>query len=60
MNNVAKKIVKILVDARIEAIVSTNRDGSITIDTASDIAARDALGLKRFRDYVDGVEVVIV
>lgn len=34
--------------------------GSIIIDATNDTAARDALGLDRFRDYFGGVEVVIV
>lgn len=58
-NQVAKNIIEVLTSKGIQATVITNRDGSIYIDSDCDVLVRDALGMKRFRDYYNGVEVVI-
>lgn len=59
-NQIAKEIARKLAQAGVQAQVITNRDGSICVDAECDVTARDVLGMKRFRDYYNEVEVTII
>ncbi len=70
-NKTAKQIAGKLKAAGIPAKVTTDRFGAVAVDVVFDFLpqseedakraqARDALGLARFRDHIDGVEVVVL
>lgn len=59
MKAVYDRIVKKLADAKVAADVTMSHT-TIYIDCNRPTSARDALGMNRYRDYIQNIEVIIL